>query len=79
MKNLFNKITKNIVLPLAVAGMFSFNSYSQKTELEKYNLENKSLHEDFLKFCRENPNKREYAKSQYEIKFSNKNYSIYFY
>ena len=78
MKTLFNKITKNIVLPLAVAGMFSFNSYSQTTELEKYNLENKQLHEDFMKFCRENPNKKVNVPSHYLIEFPNKEYSVDF-
>ena len=32
MTNLIKKITKNIIFPLAVAGIFSFNAYSQKIE-----------------------------------------------
>ncbi|MBI2004514.1 hypothetical protein HYS72_03570 [Candidatus Pacearchaeota archaeon] len=83
MKNLFNKITKKVILPLVIAGAFSFNSYSQISELEKYNLENKQLHEDFINFCKENPNKRSLGKSRdniehYHIEFPNKKYSIDF-
>ena len=32
MKTLINSLTKNIILPLAFAGAFSFNSYSQRIE-----------------------------------------------
>ena len=77
MKTIINKITKKIILPLAVAGIFGFNSYSQTTELEKYNQENKELHRDFMKFCSENSNKKEFTKLQYEISLPN--YSIFFY
>ena len=50
----------------------------QKSELEKFNQENKQVYEDFIKFCNENPNKRKYAESQYEIEFPNNKYSINF-
>lgn len=32
MKNLFNKLTKKVILPLVVSVTFAFNSYSQKIE-----------------------------------------------
>ncbi len=41
-------------------------------KLKKYNLENKKIYQDFLKFCLENPNKEEYAKKQYTINLPNK-------
>lgn len=78
MKNLINKITKNIILPLAIAGGIYNAGYCQEqTLLEKYNQENKQVYEDFIKFCNENPNKRKYAESQYKIEFPDSNYSIY--
>ncbi len=48
------------------------------SELGKFNLENKQIYEDFLKFCNENPNKIKYAESQYGIKFSHQKYYIDF-
>ena len=50
----------------------------EKPKLEKYNEMNKQLHEDFMNFCGEHPNKKEYAGSVYKIDFPNKNYSIIF-
>lgn len=49
----------------------------QISELEKYNLENKKIYEDFMKFCNKNPNKRKFSESRYEISFSKK-YDINF-
>lgn len=78
------KTLNKIILPLAVAGSLFLggNSFSQinkqkQTPLEKYNQENKQVYEDFIKFCNENPNKKKYAESSYEIEFPNSNYSIY--
>jgi len=69
---------KNLISTLFLGGALFFNSYSQTTELEKYNQENKQLHEDFMKFCNENLNKEKYAESEYEIKLFNKNCAIEF-
>ena len=55
MKNLINKITKSIILPLAVAGGIYDSGFSQTTtdSLIKYNLENKQVYEDFVNFIKE--------------------------
>src|SRR3989344_9457704 len=50
----------------------------QPTALDKYNLENKQIYEDFIKFCNENPNKKNYDKSTYLINFPNNKYYINF-
>ena len=41
MKNLFNKITKNIILPLAFAGGIYFNSFGQTSDTTKTYSEHK--------------------------------------
>ena len=48
------------------------------TSLEKYNLENAKVYSDFENFVMTNPNKKEYAQSQYFIKFSNNKYTVDF-
>lgn len=50
----------------------------QPTELDKYNLDNKQIYDDFFQFCIENPNKKNYDKSLYMIKFSNPRYFVDF-
>ena len=78
MKNLISTLFIGGALVLGGCGENKDSKVEEKSELEKYNLENKQLHKDFIKFCNENPNKKEYAQSQYEIKFPNKGYSIDF-
>ena len=54
MKNLFNKLAKNIILPLAFAGSLTLSGYGNKqSSLEKYNLENKEVYSDFVGFVKE--------------------------
>lgn len=65
MKNLKSLITTGIL-----AGSLVIGSCGNK-ELEKYNLENEKVYGDFMKFCIENPNKKEYAEKQYEINLPN--------
>ncbi|MEK6823484.1 MAG: hypothetical protein AABY06_00465 [Nanoarchaeota archaeon] len=77
MENLFNKISKNVFLPLAVAGGLVLGGCGNK-DLEEFNQENKQIYSDFKKFCNENPNKKEYAESQYKIEFPNNKYHINF-
>ena len=69
---------KNLISTLFLGGALAFNSYAQTTELEKYDKENKQLHEDFMKFCNENPKKERYSKEIHAIKFPNRDYSISF-
>jgi len=75
-----------ILIP-ALAGVLSSGiiknansqNVKQKSELEIYTKENKQLHEDFVKFCRENLDKKKQgAKSLHIIEFPNINYSIFF-
>ena len=54
MKTLFNKLSKNIILPLAVAGSLVLGGGRNKqSSLEKYNLENKEVYSDFVGFVKE--------------------------
>lgn len=78
MKNLFNKITKNIFLPLAVAGGIYSAGFSQTTtdSLIKYNLENKKVYEDFVKFIKENGEKRDKEISYLKIIEKSKIFSV---
>ncbi len=55
---------KNLITTLVLAGCWN--------KLEKYNLENKQIYENFLKFCLENPNKEKYAEKQYKINLPNR-------
>ena len=71
------KSLTKFLIPVLI-GTFSFNAYSQRTKLERYNQRNKQLHEDFTKFCSENANKIEGGSRQYKIEFPNKKYSINF-
>ena len=77
MKNIkMTSLTKFLIPVLIVT--FSFNSYAQRTKLERYNQRNKKIHEDFTKFCGENANKIEGGSRQYKIEFPNKKYYIDF-
>ncbi|MDP2672409.1 MAG: hypothetical protein Q8O84_01200 [Nanoarchaeota archaeon] len=77
---------KNLISTLFLAGSLIISScgenkeakVEEKSELKKYNEVNKSLHEDFMNFCNEHPDKKEYAGSVYKIDFPDKNYSIIF-
>ncbi|MBI2057291.1 hypothetical protein HYT91_03485 [Candidatus Pacearchaeota archaeon] len=78
MKTLISTLFLGGALVLGGCGDNKETKVEQKSELEKYNLVNKSLHEDFLNFCAEASNKKEYAGSVYKIEFPNKDYSIIF-
>ena len=77
MKNIKMTSLTKFLIPVLI-GAFSFNSYAQRTKLERYNQRNKKIHEDFTKFCGENANKIESESRQYKIEFPNKKYYIDF-
>ena len=77
MKNIKMTSLTKFLIPVLI-GTFSFNSYAQRTKLERYNQRNKKIHEDFTKFCSDNENKIEGKSRQYKIEFPNKKYYIDF-
>ena len=78
MKNLISTFFLASGLVIGGCGENKEAKVEEKPKLEKYNEMNKQLHEDFMNFCGEHPNKKEYAGSVYKIDFPNKNYSIIF-
>lgn len=78
MKNLISTFFLASGLVIGGCGENKEAKVEEKPKLEKYNEANKQLHEDFMNFCGEHPNKKEYAGSVYKIDFPNKNYSIIF-
>src|SRR3989344_444608 len=78
MKNLISTFFLASGLAIGGCGENKEAKIEEKPKLEKYNEVNKQLHEDFINFCGEHPNKKEYAGSVYKIDFPNKNYSIIF-
>ncbi len=72
-------IMKTLINTLFLAGSLILSSCENKelkeetktasiTPLDKFNLENKNIYNDFSEFIRNNPNKIKYNKNQYQIK-----------
>lgn len=55
MNSLFKKITKDVILPLVIAGEIYNTGFSQTItdSLAKYNQENKKVYENFVNFIKE--------------------------
>ena len=92
MKTLMNKITKNLILPLAIIIGTSASTLMKNSTLEEFNIENKQVYRDFKKFIKEKGEPSgyfntflslkkvyvyDYKTSDFNVFFNNLNKSLY--